>query len=153
MSIVREIGPVEEIGRAAAVLEAIGPVAMTKSQPYVPVLRHLRASSGFSAMTTAGLFQMTLIAVAFVLAIAPRTAHSARICKGGHLYYSGSEFQAQRSEAEASAIQAWRRVKARTQGADQAAQMFPAKAQLHCESAVTKTGWRCFVRGGRCHHT
>jgi hypothetical protein len=85
--------------------------------------------------------------------IAPQAAHSARICKSGHLYYSGSDFVAERSKAEASAVQAWRRIKARTEGADRASQMLPSNGQLHCERAATKVGWRCFVRGGPCHHT
>jgi hypothetical protein len=94
------------------------------------------------------------VGAAFVmLAIAPQTAHSARICKSGHLYYSGSEFRANRSEAQASAIDAWRRIKATTEGAARAAGMFPHREQLHCERATTKEGWRCFVRGGPCHPT
>ena len=89
---------------------------------------------------------------AFVmLAVAPRAADAALICVGGHLHYGGSEFHANRSEAEASAIEAWRRVKATTEGAERAARMFPHKEQLHCERATTGEGWRCFVRGGPCH--
>jgi hypothetical protein len=89
---------------------------------------------------------------AFVmLAIGPQAADAARICTGGHLHYGGSEFHANRSEAAASAIDAWRRVKASTEGAARAARMFPHKEQLHCERATTKEGWRCFVRGGPCH--
>jgi hypothetical protein len=94
------------------------------------------------------------VGAAFVmLAMTPQTAYSALICKSGHLYYGGSEFHANRSEAEASAINAWRRVKATTEGVARAARMFPHKDQLHCERATTKEGWRCFVRGGPCHQT
>jgi hypothetical protein len=95
---------------------------------------------------------MAATGAAFVmLAIAPRAADAALICVGGHLHYGGSEFHANRSEAEASAINAWRRVKATSEGAARAARMFPPKEQLHCERATTKEGWRCFVRGGPCH--
>jgi hypothetical protein len=90
-------------------------------------------------------------AVFVMLAIAPQTAGAAVICVNGHLHYGGSEFHANRSEAAASAIDAWRRVKASTEGAARAARMFPHKEQLHCERATTKEGWRCFVRGGPCH--
>lgn len=88
-----------------------------------------------------------------MLAIAPQGADAALICKSGHLYYGGSEFHADRSQARASAIAAWRRVKARTEGAARAANTFPHNEQLHCERATTKEGWRCFVRGGPCHRT
>jgi hypothetical protein len=98
--------------------------------------------------------RLASIAASFViLAIAPQTAHSAPICKSGHLYYGGSEFHANRSEARASAVDAWRRIKAATEGAARAANMFPHNEQLLCERAVTKEGWRCFVRGGPCHQT
>ena len=92
-------------------------------------------------------------AAALVLAIAPRVAEAALICKSGHLYYGGSEFHANRLQAEASAIQAWRRIKASTYGATRAANMFPEKRQLHCAHATTGDGWRCFVRGGPCQAT
>jgi len=88
-----------------------------------------------------------------VLAIAPHVAEAALICKSGHLYYGGSEFYTNRLQAEASAIQAWRRIKASTYGAARAANMFPEKRQLHCAHATTGDGWRCFVRGGPCHAT
>jgi len=88
-----------------------------------------------------------------VLAIAPHVAEAALICKSGHLYYGGSEFYTNRLQAEASAIQAWRRIKASTDGAARAANMFPEKRQLHCAHATTGDGWRCFVRGGPCHAT
>lgn len=92
-------------------------------------------------------------AVFVMLAIAPQAADAARICKGGHLYYGGSEFHAHRSEAEASAIHAWRRIKAATEGTAHASRMFPPMSQLHCDRAASKEGWRCFVRGGPCHQT
>jgi hypothetical protein len=85
-----------------------------------------------------------------MLVIVPRFAEAAMICKSGHLYYGGSEFYANRLQAEASAIQAWRRVKATTYGATRAAEMFPGKKQLRCAHATTREGWRCFVRGGPC---
>jgi hypothetical protein len=93
------------------------------------------------------------IGAAFVvLAIAPQTANAAPICKSGHLYYGGSEFHANRSKARASAIDAWRRIKATTEGAARAANMLPHHPeQLLCERATTTEGWRCFVRGGPCH--
>jgi|SRR6185437_13248630 len=99
------------------------------------------------------IMRASLIAASFTLASAPRTAHSMRLCKNGQLYYSGSEFHAEKSKAEASAVEAWRRVKARTAGADRASRMFPRNGQLLCERAATKSGWRCFVRGGPCHQT
>ena len=93
------------------------------------------------------------IGAAFVmLTVAPQSAEAARICKAGHLYYGGSEFHADRSEAQASAIHAWRRIKAETEGTSRASRMFPPTEQVHCERATTKEGWRCFVRGGPCHH-
>jgi hypothetical protein len=92
-------------------------------------------------------------AVFAMLAIAPQASVAALICKDGHLHYGGSEFHADRSEATASAIDAWRRIKAATEGASRAAKMFPLNEQLHCERATTKEGWRCFVRGGPCHKT
>jgi hypothetical protein len=96
---------------------------------------------------------VSIVAAFVTLAIGPQTAHSALICKSGHLYYGGSEFHANRSEAQASAIDAWRRIKATTEGAARAAGMFPHKEQLLCECATIKEGWRCFVRGGPCHPT
>ena len=92
-------------------------------------------------------------AALLVLAMMPRFAEAALICKSGHLYYGGSEFHAKRLQAEASAIQAWRRIKASTYGATRAANMFPEKRQLHCAHATTADGWRCFVRGGPCQAT
>jgi len=94
----------------------------------------------------------TIGAALVMLAMAPQAADAARICKGGRLYYSGSEFHADRSEAVASAVDAWRRVKAADEGTSRAHRMFPHTEQLHCERAMTKEGWRCFVRGGHCHH-
>jgi hypothetical protein len=88
-----------------------------------------------------------------MLAIGPHSAEAALICKSGHLYYGGSEFHANRLEAEASGIEAWRRIKAATYGATRAAKMFPDEGQLHCARATTREGWRCFVRGGPCHAT
>lgn len=85
-----------------------------------------------------------------ILAIAPRAAEAALICSGGHLHYGGSEFHASRSEATASAVEAWRRVRVQREGA-RAERMFPLKEQLQCERATTQDGWRCFVRGGPCH--
>ena len=104
-------------------------------------------------MICAAPFRTAGIALAFALAIAPQAAHSALICKSGHLHYGGSEFHTNRLEAEASAIDAWRRIKAGTQGSARASRMFPPMEQLRCERAATKAGWRCFVRGGRCHQT
>jgi hypothetical protein len=83
-------------------------------------------------------------------AIIPGLAEAALICKIGHLHYGGSGFHANRLQAEASAIQAWRHIKADTYGATRAANMFPEKEQLHCAPAATRDGWRCFVRGGPC---
>jgi len=89
-------------------------------------------------------------ATLLLLAIEPRSAEAARICKGGHLYYGGSEFYVNRLQAEASAVRAWRRIKALTYGATRAANMFPEKEQMRCARATASEGWRCFVRGGRC---
>jgi hypothetical protein len=86
-----------------------------------------------------------------VLAIAPHGANAALICKDGHFYYGGSEFHADRVHAEASAVRAWRRIKAATYGTTRAANMFPPKGQMQCARATTGEGWRCFVRGGPCH--
>ena len=83
--------------------------------------------------------------------LVPQFAQAALICKDGHLHYGGSEFYTNRLQAEASAIQAWRHIKAATHGAARAATMFPEKEQLHCAPAVTGDGWRCFVRAGPCH--
>lgn len=90
------------------------------------------------------------LAACVVLAAAPRAADAALICSGGHLHYGGSEFHASRSEATASAVEAWRRVRAQREGA-RAERMFPHGDQLQCERATTQEGWRCFVRGGPCH--
>ena len=92
-------------------------------------------------------------AALLMLAIGPDFADAALICKGGHLYYGGSGFYSNRLEAKASAIQAWRRIKAATYGATRVAKMFPDAKQLHCARATTRDGWRCFVRGGPCHAT
>ncbi len=108
------------------------------------LMEDVQAMRGLSASITA---------VFVILTIAPQSADGALICKSGHLYYGGSEFHANRSEARASAIDAWRRIKATTEGAARAAHMFPHNDQLHCERATTKEGWRCFVRGGSCHRT
>ena len=90
-------------------------------------------------------------AALFMLAVAPKSADAALICKEGHFYYSGSEFYANRLQAEANAIEAWRRVKAGTYGATHAAKLFPKAEQLHCARATKGEGWRCFIRGGPCH--
>ncbi|MBV9427314.1 MAG: hypothetical protein JO084_06305 [Bradyrhizobiaceae bacterium] len=86
-----------------------------------------------------------------MLLIAPEAADAARICKNGHLHYGGSAFHADRAEAQASAIDAWRRIKA-GEGTARASRMSPPLEQVHCERATTGEGWRCFVRGGPCHH-
>jgi hypothetical protein len=90
-------------------------------------------------------------AICLMLGIALASAKPALICKNGHVHYGGSEFHANRLEAEASAIDAWRRVKATSVGRTRADGMFPEKEQLHCARTTTREGWRCFVRGGPCH--
>jgi hypothetical protein len=87
----------------------------------------------------------------FALAIVPASAKLPLICKNGHLHYGGSEFHVNRLQAEASAIDAWRRIEAAAGGRIQADKMFPQKEQLRCARATTGEGWRCFVRGGPCH--
>ena len=87
-----------------------------------------------------------------MLSVAPHAADAARICKNGHFHYGGSAFHADRSQAQAGAIDAWRRIKAASEGTVRASRMFPPLEQVHCERAVTREGWRCFVRGGPCHH-
>jgi hypothetical protein len=95
---------------------------------------------------------LSLVAlICLILGIASASAKPALICKGGHLHYGGSGFYANRVRAEASAIDAWRRVKAISVGRARADAMFPEKGQLHCDQAATREGWRCFVRGGACH--
>jgi hypothetical protein len=88
-----------------------------------------------------------------MLTVVPPSAQAALICKDGRLHYGGSGFYSDRQEAEASAIEAWRRVKAGSVGASRAAQMFPKSEQFHCARATSGEGWRCFVRGGHCHAT
>jgi hypothetical protein len=100
-----------------------------------------------------GRISIAIGATFVMLGLTPQAAEAARICKAGHIYYGGSEFHAHRSEAEASAIHAWRRVKAATEGTSHASRMFPPMDQLRCEQAASKEGWRCFVRGGPCHQT
>jgi hypothetical protein len=51
-------------------------------------------------------------AVLLTLTIASLSAQAALICKDGYLHYGGSGLYANRLEAEASAIEAWRRVRA-----------------------------------------
>ncbi len=92
-------------------------------------------------------------AVFLRLTITSLPAQAALICKDGHLHYGGSEFYANRLQAEASAIEAWRRVKAGSVGASRAAKMLPQSEQLHCARATSGEGWRCFVRGGHCRAT
>ncbi len=95
---------------------------------------------------------VNLLGMALLIAVVkPPAADAALICKNGFLHYSGGGFYADRSRAEASAIHAWRRVKARSVGAERAATMFPPSQQMHCSQATGGEGWRCFVRGGRCH--
>ena len=86
-----------------------------------------------------------------MLAIASASAKPALICKGGHLHYGGSELHANRLEAEVSAIDAWRRIKAISVGRIRADSMFPEKERLRCARTTTAEGWRCFVWGGPCH--
>jgi hypothetical protein len=81
------------------------------------------------------------------------SASAARICKGGHVHYGGSEFHHNKLQAEASAVRAWRAVKAHTYGATAAANMFPPSRQVHCARATHNEGWRCFVRAGTCKAT
>jgi len=88
-----------------------------------------------------------------ILSTVPHFAEAALICKDGHLLYGGSGFYANRLQAENSAIQAWRRIKATRNGAASAEKMFPEKEQLHCARPATGHGWRCFVRGGPCGAT
>jgi hypothetical protein len=90
-------------------------------------------------------------AIGLMLTTAPPSAEAALICKDGQLHYGGSGFYANRVQAEASAVRAWRRVQAVSIGAKRAANMFPKSGQLHCDQAPTGEGWRCFVRGGHCH--
>jgi hypothetical protein len=92
-------------------------------------------------------------ATLLVPTIMPHLAEAALICKSGHLHYAGSGFYANRLQAEASAIQAWRHIKADTHGATRAASMFPEPELLLGAAATTGDGWRCFVRGGPCHTT
>jgi hypothetical protein len=88
-----------------------------------------------------------------LLAVVSDSASAARICKDGHVYYSGSGFYRNRLQAEASAVRAWRAIKAHTYGATAAANMFPPSKQVHCAHATGNEGWRCFVRGGACKAT
>jgi hypothetical protein len=88
-----------------------------------------------------------------MLTIVSPSAQAALICKDGRLHYGGSGFYSNRQEAEASAIEAWRRVRAGSVGASRAAKMFAKSEQLHCARATSGEGWRCFVRGGHCHAT
>jgi hypothetical protein len=60
-----------------------------------------------------------------MLTIESPSAQAALICKDGRLHYGGSGFYSNRQEAEASAIEAWRRVRAGSVGASRAAKMFP----------------------------
>jgi hypothetical protein len=90
-------------------------------------------------------------AICLMLGIASASAKPALICKDGHVHYGGSEFHANRLEAEASALDAWRRGKAISVGRARADSMFPEKKQLHCARTTTGEGWRCFVRGEPCH--
>jgi hypothetical protein len=93
---------------------------------------------------------LTAAAAYLTLAVAPISAKEPLICKDGHLHYGGSEFHANRLQAEASAIDAWRRIRTAS-GPTHPDKMFPQKEQLHCARATTGEGWRCFVRGGPCH--
>ena len=90
-------------------------------------------------------------AICLMLGIASASAKPALICKDGHVHYGGSEFHANRLEAQASAIDAWRRVKAISLGRTRADSMFPEEKQLRCARASAGEGWRCFVRGEPCH--
>lgn len=90
-------------------------------------------------------------AIYLALTIGPVFSREPLICKSGHLHYGGSEFHANRLQAEASAIDAWRRIRAASGGPTHADTTFPRKEQLHCARATTGEGWRCFVRGGPCH--
>jgi hypothetical protein len=90
-------------------------------------------------------------AICLMLGIVSAAAKPALICKDGHAHYGGSEFHANRLEAAASAIDAWRRVKAISVGRNRADAMFPEKEQLRCARTTIGDGWRCFVRGGPCH--
>jgi len=90
-------------------------------------------------------------AIALMLATASPSAAAALICKNGQLHYGGSGFYANRVQAEASAVRAWRRAKAVSVGAKRAANMFPKGGQMHCGQTPAREGWRCFVQGGHCH--
>jgi hypothetical protein len=70
-------------------------------------------------------------AVFLRLTITSLPAQAALICKDGHLHYGGSEFYANRLQAEASAIEAWRRVKADSVGA-----RAPPKCFLRVNSCI-----------------
>src|SRR5215469_5152810 len=74
------------------------------------------------------------------LSMRPPPAGAALICKNGFLHYGGSGFYAQRLQAEASAIEAWRRIKARSVGAERAATMFPPSEQMQCAPATRGEG-------------
>ena len=88
-----------------------------------------------------------------MLAIGPDFADAALICKGGHLHYGGSGFYSNRLEAEASAIQACAASRRLPMAQTRVAKIFPDAKQLHCARAMTRDGWRCFVRGGPCRAT
>src|SRR5215472_11346358 len=105
------------------------------------------ATIGRSLSNRIGIMNRLMSAAAGIVALIampPPTAEAARICKAGHIYYAGSEFHANRLQAEASAVRAWRQVQAFSHGTSQAAHMFPEKDQLQCARATTNEGWRCF---------
>lgn len=85
-----------------------------------------------------------------MLRMPPQTTEAARIWKDGHINYGGSEFYADGLQAEASAIRAWRNVKALTCGAAFASHMFLEKDRLQCLRATIGEGRRYFVQGGPC---
>ena len=96
---------------------------------------------------------VTLPVTILLLAPASNTATAARVCIGGQFHYGGSGLHHDRVHAQASAVQAWRAIQARSHGARSAANMYPDSQQIHCQHAHGNEGWRCFVRGGPCHTT
>jgi hypothetical protein len=96
---------------------------------------------------------LTLPVTISLLACASNTATAARVCIAGHFHYSGSRLHVDRTQAEASAVRAWRAVQAQSHGARAAANMFPPSSQMRCQHATGDEGWRCFIRGGPCRTT
>src|SRR5215475_8795992 len=89
------------------------------------ILAALASGKGRLMLRSLVILPVTILLLAF----ASNTATAARVCIGGHFHYGGSRLHHDRVHAEASAVRAWRAIRAESLGARAAANMYPGSNQ------------------------